>query len=359
MPPIHRSPNHLRLRIRTATLALPLLLPAPSRAQPAWDSLATGTTASLRGLSVVDDRVAWASGTRGTVLRSVDGGDSWRADTVPGAGALDLRAIHARSALVAHVAATAGRIWRTTDGGRTWSLRYQGADTAVFLDAIAFADDRNGIALGDPLDGRFLLLVTRDGGETWAEAAGPSRPGAAPGEAAFAASGTSLVLRGPLAWLGTGGSVARVLRSADGGSTWDAVPSGVRARDGSGGVFSLAFADPLRGVAVGGDYLQPDSAAGTASFTTDGGRTWLPASRPPRGYRSGVALARLDGVPLAIAVGTSGSDLTVDGGETWQPLDDTPFNAVQFAPSGIAFAAGSRGRISRLDARRLVAATRR
>ncbi|HEX6941296.1 MAG TPA: hypothetical protein VF128_00135 [Gemmatimonadaceae bacterium] len=327
---------------------------ALGRSQAAnWEQLKVETSASFRGLSVVDDRVVWASGTRGTVIHSVDGGTKWRVDSIPGAAALDLRAIHARSVDVAHVAATAGRIWRTSDGGRSWSLRYQAADTTMFLDAITFFDDRHGLALGDPMGGRFVILVTRDGGDTWTEAATASRPEATEGEAAFAASGTSLVvLNKRLGWLVTGGSAARVFRTVDAGATWSVAPSAIPARAGSGGVFSVAFADPMHGVVVGGDYERADSAAGTAAFTSDGGATWSPATRFPRGYRSGVALRRLNPVDLiAIAVGTTGSDLSRDGGRTWSPLDGTAFNAVQFAPSGVAFAVGARGRVAKLEIR--------
>lgn len=335
-----------------AAVSLPVLFPAEDLDAQSltWELLKTETTASLRGLSVVDDRVVWASGTRGTVIHSTDGGATWRVDSIPGAATVDLRAVHGRSDLVAHVAATAGRIWRTTDGGRSWSLRYQAADTTMFLDALAFVDDRVGLALGDPIDGRFVLLVTRDGGDTWTEAPGSSRPAAMDGEAAFAASGTSLVFAGSrYGWIGTGGSTARVFRTTDGGASWSASESAIPPRAGSGGVFSLAFSGPLHGVAVGGDYERPDSSGGTAALTSDGGMTWQPATRFPRGYRSGAALQRRGPDELiAIAVGTTGSDMSRDGGRTWSPLDDMAFNAVQFAPSGLAFAVGARGRVAKI-----------
>lgn len=328
-------------------------LASTAGAQSPWEPLQVETTASFRGLSVVNDRVVWASGTRGTVIHSVDGGTTWRANSVPGAATMDLRAVHARSAQVAHVAATAGRIWRTTDGGRTWSLRYHSPDTTMFLDALAFFDDRHGLALGDPMGGRFVVLVTRDGGESWSEAADASRPAAMDGEAAFAASGTSLVVAGTrFGWLGSGGSLARVFRTVDAGVTWNVSPSAIPARAGSGGVFSVAFADPMHGIVVGGDYERPDSSQGTAALTSDGGMTWQPASLFPRGYRSGVAFRRVNKDDLiAVAVGTTGSDVSRDGGRTWSPLDGTAFNAVQFAPSGVAFAVGARGRIARLTIR--------
>lgn len=319
---------------------------------PGWEFLKAETTASFRGLSVVSDQVIWASGTRGTVIRSVDGGTTWSVDSLPDGGTFDLRGIHARNERVAHVAATAGRIWKTTDGGKTWALKYQAADTSMFLDAIVFRNDSMGYALGDPMGGRFVILVTRDGGESWREAPDASRPAAVEGEAAFAASGTSLALSGPRAWLGTGGTVARVFRSNDAGATWTPHDAAIPPKAGSGGVFSVAFADAMHGVSVGGDYQTPDSSQGTAAMSSDGGITWSPSTRPPRGFRSGVAMRRIDSDHLlAIAVGTNGTDISRDGGRNWTPLDATGFNAVQFAPSGVAFAVGARGRIARIPIR--------
>lgn len=330
-------------------LVLGMVITDPLRGQASkWEMLDVGTTASLRGLSVVDERVVWASGTRGTVIRTTDGGVTWRVDSIPAAQEFDLRGIHARSAQVAHVAATAGRIWRTIDGGRTWSLTYQSADTSMFLDAITFWNDREGIALGDPMQGRFVILVTSNGGETWTIAPDAARPAAQEGEAAFAASGTSLVLLGNRAWLGSGGLASRVFRSADRGATWSVAASAIPPRSGTAGVFSVAFADSMNGIVVGGDYELPDSANGTAAYTTDGGLTWTASRQLPRGFRSGVAVFRPDPTHMvAIAVGTTGSDISRDGGMTWSPLDGTAFNAVQFAPSGIAFAVGARGRVAR------------
>ena len=336
-----------------------LLVAAPvpwtsARAQDSrWELLKAETTASFRGLSVVSDAVVWASGTRGMVIRSIDGGTTWGVDSIANAATFDLRGIHARSDRVAHVAATAGRIWKTTDGGKTWSLKFQAADTSMFLDAIVFRNDREGMALGDPMGGRFVILVTQDGGESWSEAPERSRPAALDGEAAFAASGTSLVLSGTrFGWIGTGGSASRVFRSIDSGATWRPYDSGIPSRAGSGGVFSVAFVDSLHGVVVGGDYERPDSSSGTAAVTADGGATWKAAARFPRGYRSGVATRRINANEvLAIAVGTTGSDISRDGGLTWSPLDGTAFNAVQFAPSGVAFAVGGRGRIARITVR--------
>ncbi|MFN8574064.1 MAG: hypothetical protein U0132_18550 [Gemmatimonadaceae bacterium] len=344
-------PHPFVVRRALAVLVAAIAISArPSQAQETWQKLDPGSSASFRGLSIVNDRVIWVSGTRGTVLRTTDAGATWDLDTIPGAKTYDVRAISARSERVAHVAATAGRIWRTTDGGHTWSLRYQAADTTVFFDAIAFWDDRHGMALGDPIGGRFFLLITRDGGETWQEAAADNRPTVVTGEAAFAASGTSLqLLPNGTALIGSGGKAARVHRSTDRGQTWTAMDVPMQSGSGSNGIFSLGVTGSTV-LAVGGDYRNADSTRAAAARSTDGGVTWTPARQMPSGYRSGVTVTRRG---LALAVGSNGSDLSLDGGVTWTSLDRTGFNAVQVTPGGMAFAVGASGAVARLDTRHL------
>jgi len=55
----------------------------------------SGRKTSLRGLSVVDDNVIWASGSNGTVARSVDGGKTFQWLTVTGYERRDFRDIEA------------------------------------------------------------------------------------------------------------------------------------------------------------------------------------------------------------------------------------------------------------------------
>ncbi|HNV73139.1 MAG TPA: YCF48-related protein [Gemmatimonadaceae bacterium] len=343
----------------TSRLLLGVAVTLAAREAPAqWTPLHSGTTASLRGLSVVDSRTVWASGSKGTVVHSTDGGATWSLDTIPGAAAFDLRSVHARSPRVAHVAATAGRIWRTTDGGRTWSLRYQASDTTVFLDAIDFWDDQHGMALGDPIGGRFFLLVTNDGGETWREPPLEQRPVAAPGEAAFAASGSSLLLQGGgdemVAWIGTGGAVARLHRSINRGREWIAYDTPIRSGESSAGIFSVAEIPGQGLMVVGGHYAQDDSTRANAAATLNGTQWRLITPNPPAGYRSGVAFFLSSrGSPVGIAVGPKGSDISRNGGMQWTPFDGVGYHAVRAARDGIFFASGSGGRIARFDARAL------
>ena len=271
------------------TLRVLAIVFLPTTALAQWTYVMSGTTAELRGLSAVNDRVVWASGSRGTVVRSLDGGRTWVADTVPGATTLDLRAVHALNDGAGYVASAGeaekglARIFATGDAGRHWHLVYSTETKGVFLDAIAFWDVKNGIALSDPVDGRFFILITNDGGGTWTRIPPERLPPVLTGEAAFAASGSSLALQGTAnVWIGTGGGGrARVMHSGNRGRTWSITDTPVHAEGAASGIFSLAFFDRTRGVAVGGDYTKPRLVSQSVALTHDGGRTWSAAQVPP------------------------------------------------------------------------------
>ena len=332
-----------------------LLVPAcvvPATASSQWTYGISGTTAELRGLSVVSEQVVWASGARGTVVRSLDGGRTWQADTVAGSTTLDSRSVPALNDGMGFIASAGeaekglARILSTGDGGRHWHGAYDTRQKGVFFDAIGFWDLNSGVVLSDPVDSAFVLLRTDNRGRSWMRIPAPQLPRVLPGEAAFAASGSSIVLRGNgLLWIGTGGGGrARVMRSTDRGSSWEVVDVPLHATGPASGIFSLAFFDDSVGVAVGGDYTQPRLAATSVAVTRDGGRTWRPAVAPPAAYLSGVAYAgerdRL------VAVGLAGTFVSSDGGDRWRQVDTIPLNSVRFHRS-TGFAVGPRGRVAR------------
>lgn len=313
---------------------------------PRVDVLNTGTVASLRGLSVVSDRIVWASGSGGTVLRTTDGGVTWNVNTVPGADSLDFRDIQGFSADAATAMATAGRIYRTADAGKSWQVVYAATDTLVFLDAIAFWDAEHGIVMGDPIDGAFLILLTGDGGLTWQALARDRAPEALAGEAAFAASGTCLAVWGSRhVWFGTGGGpVARVFRSADRGRSWAAASTPLVADDPSAGIFSVAFEDSLSGTVAGGNYRMPASPLANLASTGDGGRTFtLYEPRPPQ-YLSVIA-----GSPTNAFFGAGIAGITfASASEGWKKLDSAETNSIAFSKSYL-WAVGPNGRIARIN----------
>jgi photosystem II stability/assembly factor-like uncharacterized protein len=327
-----------------------ILLTATASAQ-AWIPQQSDSTASLRGVHAVNARVVWASGTKGTVLRTTDGGATWQTVPVPGAADLDFRAIHAldeRTALALSVGLRdKSRIYKTTDGGASWRLALPNTDPKGFWDAMAFWDEAHGIVLGDPVDGKFTILISDDAGSTWQQQRGPASrsPSSDSQEGAFAASNTCLVVRGAReAWFGSGGrGGARVFHSTDGGRTWSVAATPVRNDGASMGIFSLAF-QGTRGLAVGGDYNQPNDASKNIAITTDGGKTWRAPASGPAGFRS--AVTYLPELKLWIATGTSGSDASADGGETWKQFDKEAYNAMSFAGDA-GWAVGPKGAIAR------------
>ncbi|HEX7745408.1 MAG TPA: oxidoreductase [Micromonosporaceae bacterium] len=325
-----------------------------SQSDLGWDLSPTGVTARLRGLSVVDESVVWASGSGSTVLRTVDGGRTWQQvgpKVEPTLQFRDIEAFDADHAVILSIGPGAeSRVYRTDDGGQTWVETFRNDDDRAFYDCMAFFDRSRGLALSDPVDGRFRILSTTNGGRSWRVLPAAGMPPALDGEFAFAASGTCLVTAdsGPdIAWFATGGgSAARVFRSDDRGYTWQVtdtpVPSGPTA-----GIYSLAFRNSWHGVAVGGDFAVPDAAPDGAAVTGSGGATWRRAARPPGEYRSGSAWIS-PFLWVAIAVGPTGSDISYDGGNTWGRFDDGSFDAVDCAAGLVCWASGEQGRVAAL-----------
>jgi photosystem II stability/assembly factor-like uncharacterized protein len=333
--------------MKLVTLAATLLGLCGPAAFGQWQTQAVDTNSDFRGLCVVSPDVAWASGTKGTYAWTTDRGKTWSVGAVPGAGKLDFRAVKAFGKDTAYLLSAgpgdASRVYKTADGGKSWVMQFKCADPAAFFDAIAFWDEKNGIALGDPVGGRFQLIATGDGGASWKPLAAKALPPALPGEGAFAASGTCLVTRGEAdAWFATGGArSARVFRSRDRGRSWEVSETPVAAGAESAGIFSIAFRDGDHGMVVGGDYRKPDAVGATAAITSDGGKTWVPlGKRLP--FRSAVAWAK----GRWVAVGTSGSHASRDDGATWTPLDRENYNSVAFTPTGEGWAVGPKGRVA-------------
>jgi len=304
-------------------------------ATPAWTPQSSGVTARLRGVSAVSDRVVWASGANGTILRTADGGQHWQRLSIPGTNDLDFRDIDAVSATTAWALSIgpgeASRIYRTADAGAHWDQQFINHDPKVFLDAMAFWDATRGVAVSDSVDGRFVILITRDGGTTWTRLPPESLPPALANEGAFAASGTNVAVLPPNdVWIGTGAAQkSRVLHSTDGGSTWTIADTPL-ASGASSGIFSIAFRDARHGIVVGGDYKKESASGQNVAITSDGGLTWTAASGLG-GFRSVVAYVPRSDARSAIAVGPSGADWSDDDGRTWKPIAGDGYHAFAFA----------------------------
>ena len=312
----------------------------------------TAVDSNLRGISVTRmgagktsarKTVVWASGSKGTVLRSLDEGKSWTQLKVDGnsAGELDFRDVEAFGADSAYVMSSGegekSRIYKTTDGGKSWELQYTDKRSGFFLDSLACESRTHCFALSDPVDGRFLVLSTSDG-RHWKELPRDKMPAALPAEGAFAASGTSIARCNNNIYFGTGGPAARVFRSDDHGRSWTAAETPMASGNASSGIFSLACSGRYV-VAVGGDYKNSESAERVAAYSADYGKTWHLAEHPPPGYRSSVSIM----AATAFAVGPTGGDVSLDYGATWKAVDSLDLNAAALTTDGSGWAVGPKG----------------
>jgi photosystem II stability/assembly factor-like uncharacterized protein len=310
---------------------------------PSWRFTHTDTTSSLVGVDVVNREIVWAVGpldipeepdSPGVVVRTVNRGQSWENITPPGGAELvfhDVEAFDHNHALALAVPISVGsesQIYRTADGGAHWDVTSQGqVEPEDFYDGLAFFGHHRGLAVGDPVEGKFRILTTHDGGHSWQHASPSGMPPPLAGEG-VRATGTSLVARRRHnAWFGTQpeGPNSRVFHTHDAGHTWSAVTTPIPGRP-EFGIASFAFRDAQHGLALGGSG--PDSnAPSTVAATADGGTTWSQVGSPA-GFRLSIAWVRTHSHDTFVAVGPSGSDFSTDDGHTWHLFDETDLRGI-------------------------------
>jgi len=322
-----------------------------------WQVQTSGLDINLRGVSAAwmpvekswRRAVVWASGSKGVILKSVDEGKTWKRLHVAGGDALDFRGIVAFDEKIAYVMSSGegeqSRIYKTIDGGTTWTLQYTDKRKEFFLDTIACLSETQCFALGDPLDGKFLLLSTTDG-EHWNPLANGNMPAALPGEGAFAASNTCLLLSGEEIFFGTGGPAARVFHSPDSGRTWSVAETPIAHGNASSGIFSIARGGKKEIVVVGGDYKDPKQASAVAAYSLNEGQTWQLSEQQPSGYRSAVTC---DDDAVCVAIGPNGEDVSLSKitAAGWTHTDSLNLSAAAILDFKHGWAVGPNGTIAR------------
>jgi hypothetical protein len=240
------------------------------------------------------------------------------------------------------------RLYRLKRKSTRPKLVYEEIGEKVFYDAMAFWNDKEGIAIGDPVENCMSIIITRDGGDTWTKIPCELLPEAKEGEAAFAASNTNIAIAGDKTWVATGGKTSRILYSGDKGKTWESVSVPVIQGKTTTGIYSIDFYDEKNGFAIGGDYTQPDANLKNKLRTKDGGKTWhVVADGKGPGYRSCVQYLPNSKAEALVAVGFKGIDYSNDAGDTWIHLSDEPYYTIRFIDETTAYAAG-KGRISKI-----------
>ncbi len=315
-----------------------------------FSELQTNSTASLRGLFVVDENVVWASGSEGTVLLTTDGGNNWKNCSIQGAEENDFRSICAWDKNKALVFGINGPSfgYLSEDGGQSWQVIFKDTTDGLFFNSLKFADARIGLAISDPIEGKPFLIKTIDGGKTWKQIT--TIPDAIEGEANFAASNTCIeFLPSGNGWMVTGGAVARCFYSSDFGENWKVAETTMISGTPAAGVFSVCFKNDSEGVMVGGAYDQPQLNKNIAAYTTDGGKSWTSSVIMPKEYRSCVQFISEKRENLFLSIGKTGCDISTDNGKTWNFVSDKGYYTFKVIPGKLeGFFAGDNGRINKV-----------
>ena len=316
---------------------------------PQVSILTKETKTNIRGLSVVNDMVVWASGSNGTVGRSTDGGKTWKWSVIKGFEKRDFRDIEAFDAATAVIIAVdaPAYILRTTNGGQNWKIVYENKTKGMFLDALEFWNEVAGIVIGDPIEGKIFVARTFDGGSTWRDIPDSYRPVAENGEAFFAASGTNVrALDRDESVLVSGGTHSRIfirdkkinLPILQGSETTGANSIAVMDNNTRNGGSTM--------IVVGGDFNKPTSDSLNCFFTSNHGKTWKAPKNPPHGYRSCVEYLSKKHL---VTCGLTGVDYSIDGGNNWKLISEEGFHVCRIAKKGSAvFLAGADGKVAKL-----------
>jgi hypothetical protein len=305
--------------------------------------LAENPATSLRGLSAVNEKTIWVSGSNGTVGRSLDSGKTWKWITVKGFEKMEFRDIEAfdeTSAVIMAVGEPA-YILRTADAGSTWKVVYENKTKGMFMDAMEFWNLMSGIVVGDPVNGKIFIARTFDGGMHWRELPADNYPKADSGEAMFASSGTNVrKLNKQEAVFVTGGTRSRLFirdKKID-------LPI-IQGRE-STGANSIAVKNEKTMIIVGGDFNAKDSTEKNCVITTDGGISFKAPATAPHGYRSCVEYLEKK---KWISCGLNGVDISTDDGNNWTLISSEGFHVCRKAKDDKSvFFAGSGGRIGKL-----------
>lgn len=302
--------------------------------------LTDSLSASFRGLSVVSNDLLWVSGSNGTVGRSKDGGSTWKWISVKGYENTDFRDIEAfdkNTAVIMGIADPAV-ILRTINGGDSWQKVFEDSSAGMFLDAMDFKNQKNGIVIGDPIKNHFFVATTSDGGKSWQRVSEAIAPVANKAEACFAASGTNIrICRKNFTVFVTGGQSSYLFINNN------KIEIPLTHGKQTTGANSIAVSRQTM-VIVGGDFADKEKTDSNCILTFDGGHSFQKPLKPPTGYRSCVEFL---GKERWITCGLNGVDISSDNGVNWKNISKESFHVCRKAKKGNrVYLAGANGRIA-------------
>lgn len=300
----------------------------------------------IRAISIDGDKV-WYAGSNGNYgALPINGGKSLSGVISKDTLYPEFRSIaQTKDAVFILNAGTPALLYKISKDGKHNKLVYTETGSKVFYDSMKFRNDKEGIAIGDPVNECLSVIVTNDGGDTWKKISCIKLPKIEEGEAAFAASNTNLVVHEDKTWIISGGKKSRVFYSADKGENWSVNETPILQGDAPTGMFSVDFYDDNLGFAVGGDYTDAKGNTSNKILTEDGGKTWKKvADGIAFGYASCVQFVPESEGNGLITVGPSGVWYSYDRGTTWKKIhNDAKLHTIRFINSKSAIAAGQNG----------------
>jgi photosystem II stability/assembly factor-like uncharacterized protein len=331
----------LNFRIKIFAISLLVINFFPTFSQQKIELLSETKGLSIRGLSVVSDKIFWVSGNKGTVGKSIDGGLTFEWTVVKGFEKSDFRDIEASDENTAIIMAISepAYILKTIDGGKNWKTVYENYTKGMFLDALDFGTSRKGIVVGDAVGGKIFLAKTEDSGDSWQEI--EPKPASIGDEGCFASSGTNIVLDKNNYYFVTGGLNSRFFKNG--------IPSQIPIIQGleTTGANSIAISKNGKNIIiVGGDFNKKDSQTDNCIISKNGGKTFQKSTANPIGYRSCVEYISKK---TAISCGLNGVDISKDNGDNWLNISNESFHSCQKANNGkVVYFAGGNGKIGKL-----------
>lgn len=320
---------------------------------PSWQHHKISGSPSLRGSAIINDSL-WVTGSDNSVFVSQNGGKTWLDKSVKSTiktGFRDIELFDSQTAIIMGVGSgQSSMLYKTIDGGDKWQLLYQNTDEQGFFDSIGFWDQQTGLLLGDPVDGFYVVKKTEDGGKTWRRIAKNKLPKMFAKEAAFAASGNTLITgKNGKAYITTGGFSASIYTSNDFGESWQRYEVPLFQETQTAGGYGLALNHSGQPFVLGGDYEQRPKKYSNMATLIDG--VWQKVDAGENGLRTAMSCQN----NICLATGKTNSDISFDDGKSWQilpnnnaKLGDKGFYTLD-ANNGKFLAAGSEGKVAILS----------
>jgi photosystem II stability/assembly factor-like uncharacterized protein len=233
-------------------------------------------------------------------------------------------------------------LYRIDKQDLSYELVYQEQHEKVFYDSMQFWNDKEGIAIGDPIASSFSMIITKDSGKTWQKIPENQLPKLEEGEAFFAASNTTITTKKSKTWVVSGGKQSRVFFSNYKGKKWEVYPTPIVQGKSMTGIFTADFYDDKIGFISGGNYENLEQNYDNKALTLDGGKSWsLVAQNSGFGYASCVQFVPKSKGYGLISVGASGIFYSGDIGNTWKQFSsDKTLYTIRMVNETTAVAAG-------------------